>query len=90
MKMVAYRSGHVVGAVDTSDAPVPGPEIEISQKTFLVRKLKLVVYRLGHLIGAVDTSHAHVPRPEIEILQKNFFGRKINGRIPFRIPCRCS
>ena len=37
MKMVAYRSGHVVGAVDTSEAPVPCPEFEISQKKFLVQ-----------------------------------------------------
>ena len=88
-KTVAYRSGYRIGAVDASVAPVPCPEIEISQKKFNPN-MKIVAYRSGHVVGAVNISDAPVPRPEIEILQKNFLGPKIeNGHISFRVPSRC-
>ena len=87
--MVAYRSEHRVGAVDTSVAPVPCPGFEISQKQILVRNLKMVVYRSVHIVGTVDTSDAPEFRPKIEISQNFFEPKNENGRIQFKAHCRC-
>ena len=76
MKLVAYRSGHRVGAVDTSVAPVANPCFDISKKNFLDRKMKIVAYLSRHRVGVIDTSLAPVPHPGFEISKKKFLTKK--------------